>query len=97
MIVLIQEFCLEVEDVHAREVKEWADCRISAVRVLSAGVSEFQPIAVSLFHAEVDVDPGNRTSVYGVEAECRPSKFVLRRRQNVGHWLEEYARLTVHR
>ena len=51
VIVRRQDLGLEVKDIHPAEVEKGTDRRISAVRVVAAGVPEFQPVPKSLFHS----------------------------------------------
>ncbi len=96
VIVRRQDLGLEVKDIHPAEVEKRTDRRVSAVRVVAAGVPEFQPVSKSLFHSGVDVVSGDRAGVDGVEADRWPAELVLRRRNDIGQWLQEDSGLAVH-
>jgi len=95
-IVRRYDFRLEVEDIHPAEIEKRTDRRISAVRVVAAGVPEFQPVPKTLFDSNIDVVSGDGASVDGVEADRWPAELVLRRRNDIGQWLQEDSGLAVH-
>ena len=96
VIVRRQDLGLEVKDIHPAEVEKGTDRGISAVRVVTAGISEFQPVPKSLFDSNVDVVSGDRAGVDGVEADRWPAELVLGRRNDIGQGLQEDSGLAVH-
>ena len=67
VIVRRQDLRLEVKDIHPAEVEKRTDRRISAIRMVAAGVPEFQPVSKSLFDSNVDVVSGDGAGVDSVE------------------------------
>jgi hypothetical protein len=96
VIVRRQDLGLEVKDIHSAEVEKRTDRRISPVRVVAAGVPEFQPVPKSLFDSNVDVVSGDGAGVDGVEADRWPAELVLRRRNDIGQRLQKDSGLAVH-
>ena len=96
VIVRRQDPGLEVKDIHSAEVEKGTDRGISAVRVVAAGISEFQPVPKSLFDSNIDVVSGDRAGADGVEADRWSAELVLGRRNDIGQWLQEDSGLAVH-
>lgn len=91
-----KNLCLKVENIHPTEVEKRADRRISSIRMITARVSELQPVPKSLFDSNVDVVSGDGAGVDGVEADRWSAELVLRRRNDIGQWLQEDSGLAVH-
>ena len=91
-----ENLCLEVENIHSAEVEKRADRRISSIRMVTARVSELQPVPKSLFDSNVDVVSRDGAGVHGMEADGRPAELVFGRRNDIGQWLQEDSGLAVH-
>ena len=90
------EFALEVEDIHASEIKKSADRRIPAVCMVVSRKAKLEPVPKAFFDPNIQIIPCDWFRIRDMKAHSRGVELMLAGWHGLGPGLEENARLAVH-